>query len=32
MGVTSIYLVVFLNSLVKELREVYKRVAIKLKG
>lgn len=32
MGVISIYLVVFLNSLVKELREVYKRVAIKLKG
>lgn len=32
MGVISIYLVVFMNSLVKELREVYKRVAIKLKG
>ena len=32
MGVISIYLVVFLNSLVKDLREVYKRVAIKLKG
>ena len=32
MGVISIYLVVFMNSLVKELRDVYKRVAIKLKG